>query len=175
MKKCQHQSLLGDLSLSSPLVMHMHNDAVYNYTARSYSFFNAICQYSAPEMPLLLGPCSTGALALDCCYLNQKGDLWNHTRLVPWRRCWAVVLWILQEFKLSVKARAATLWMRVWEWGSTPAQMLSEMGFVYNAVRKNYAGNLSGVSPGVLCLGAYVCLVSSGGILSSLENSTCAL
>lgn len=62
--------------------MHMHNDAVYNYTARIYSFLNAISPHSAPEMPLLLGLCSAGALTLDCCYLIQKGDLWNNTSII---------------------------------------------------------------------------------------------
>lgn len=167
MKKCQHQNFLGDLSLSSPLVVHMHNDAVYNYTARSYSFFNAISPYSPLEMPLLLGLCSAGALALDCCYPNQKGDLWSNTRLVPWRRtCWAVVLWVLLElnFKHPVKASVATLWMRVWEWGSTPTQVLSEIGCglcIQCCEEKLCWKSLRSFSwcAVALCLGANVCLL----------------
>lgn len=161
MKKCQHQSFLGDLSLSFPLVVHMHNDALYNYTARSFSIFNVISPYSAPEMPLLLGLCGAGALALD---------LWNDSSLMPWRRTrWAVVPWVLLEFQPPVKARVATLWVRVCQWSSTPAQVLSEMGSglcTQHCEEKLCWKSLRSFSwhSVALCLGAYVCLVSPGGV-----------
>lgn len=106
-----------------------------------------------------------GALALDCWYLNQKRDLWNNTRFMPWRRtCWAAVLCISascqsQRCHIVDEGVRNGLWaLHTTLWGKIMLEILEEFLLVFVA----------------LCLGPYVCLVSPGGVLSSLENSTCA-
>lgn len=145
MKKCQHQSFLGDLGLSSPLVAHMHNDEVYNYTARSYSFSNAVSPYLAPEMPLSYGVLKpwlwivvthtkkvTYRTTPDLC---PGGE---HTELLSCGFCWNLILSILLKPALPhcgwrCENGAPHLHRCCQKWA---------VGFAYNAMRKSYARNL---------------------------------
>lgn len=117
--------------------------------------FCAIPSYPAAEVPLVL----------DCWYLNQKGDLWNNTRFMPWRRtCWAAVLWISascqsQHCHTVDEGVRNGLWaLHATLWGKIMLEILEELLLVF-------CGSVSGS----MCVSG-----EPWWGLNSLENSTCA-